>query len=97
MNLDQAAVTLSALGHKTRLRIFRLLVKAGRKGLNVGVIAEQTQIPLSTLFHHVGHLEKAGLVVKTKLGRETLCATNYQQMDAVIAYLEKDCCIDTEC
>ena len=32
----QAARRLAALGNQTRLRLYKLLVKAGRFGLNIG-------------------------------------------------------------
>ena len=36
MTQSSTALALAALGHETRLAIFRLLVKAGQDGLNVG-------------------------------------------------------------
>ncbi len=54
------ARSLAALGHDARLAIFRLLVKAGDAGLNVGQIGGHLGIAPSTLAHHLGTLVDAG-------------------------------------
>ena len=53
MNEHVAAAALGALGNETRLKLFRLLVKAGRDGLTVGDIQHFLGVPLSTLSHHI--------------------------------------------
>jgi len=44
----QAVTALSALGHETRLALFRLLVERGPDGLPAGTIAERLAIPPSS-------------------------------------------------
>ncbi|HMB48954.1 MAG TPA: metalloregulator ArsR/SmtB family transcription factor [Afifellaceae bacterium] len=97
MNIPQlhereAADALAALGNRTRLRIYRLLVRAGDEGLIVGEIQARLEIAASTLAHHLATLAKAGLVVQERQGRETLCRANYGQVDALIVYMTEQCC-----
>jgi DNA-binding transcriptional ArsR family regulator len=92
MNEEQAANGLAALGNRTRLRLYRLLVKAGQQGLNVGEIQEHLQIPASTLAHHVATLARAGLVTQERHGREVISCVNFESMDDLIAYLTEECC-----
>jgi DNA-binding transcriptional ArsR family regulator len=40
---------LAALGNRTRLRIFKLLVRAGREGTNIGTLQRHLGIPATTL------------------------------------------------
>ena len=51
MREDQVADGLAALGNRTRMRLFRLLVRAGEDGLNVGTLKRRLEIPASTLTH----------------------------------------------
>ncbi len=92
MNLETAAKCLAELGSPTRLAVYRLLVKAGRRGLTVGEIQEHLQIPKSTLSHHLAHLGWAGLVVQERESRSLRCAAVYETMDALMTYLAKECC-----
>lgn len=92
MTEDAAATGFSALGNPSRLRIFRLLVQAGRDGLPIGSIHENLAIPLSTLAHHLGALVKAGLVLQRKTGREVICSASFDRMDNLVAYLTQNCC-----
>ena len=93
MNLETAAKCLAELGSPTRLAVYRLLVKAGQRGLTVGEIQEHLQIPKSTLSHHLAHLGWAGLVAQERESRSLRCAAVYETMDALMAYLAKECCI----
>lgn len=88
----EVALMLGALGNETRLRIFRMLVQAGRKGLNVGEVQSRLQAPASTLAHHLGALRQSGLIAQTKQGRSIICTANYQAMDGLISYLTDACC-----
>ena len=87
-----AADALAALGNRTRLRVYRLLVRAGGEGLIVGEIQARLGVAASTLAHHLANLAKAGLIVQQRQGRETLCRACYDRVDALIAYLTENCC-----
>lgn len=92
MREGAAAQALSALGHEVRLRLYRLLVRAGHDGLNVGEIGRQLGLPPSTLAHHITALVRAGLVVQERRGREVINMADYRIMDGLIAYLTDECC-----
>ena len=88
----QAARALAALGHESRLAIFRLLVRAGEGGLNVGDIAAHARIPASTLAHHLNSLAAAGLITQQRLGRETINRAAFPTMWALTSFLTEKCC-----
>src|SRR5215211_325646 len=89
---EQAAQALAALGNATRLRIFKLLVRAGREGANIGTIQRLTAIPPTTLAHHIGTLAGAGLIAQERRGREVICTANYKAVNDVLAYVKAECC-----
>ena len=60
MQDHQAADSLAALGNLTRLRLYRLLVRAGEPGLNVGELRSLLDVPASTLAHHLTSLVVPG-------------------------------------
>ena len=60
---QSAADALAALGNRTRLRVFKLLVRAGPQGTNIGAIQRMLGIPATTLGHHLGTLAAAGWAV----------------------------------
>ncbi len=92
MELDHAARCLEKLGHPTRLRIIRLLVRAGPDGLSVGGVQEHLGIPASTLSHHILHLVSARLIAQERRGRILRCTANYPLLDSVVALLTEECC-----
>ena len=92
MNDDDASQLLSALGNPTRIRLFRLLVRAGPDGLTVGEVQRHLGIPASTLAHHLAALVSAGLVDQARHGREVLCTVDFRAMNGLIGYLSDECC-----
>lgn len=92
MDERQAAPFLSALGHEVRLRIFRLLVRAGEQGLIIGEIGRHIGLPPSTLAHHLGALVQAGLVTQERVGREVVNRADYVAMNRVLTYVASECC-----
>lgn len=90
---DDIARSLSALGHEARLEIYRLLVRAGEDGLNVGEIGAHLKIPASTLAHHLSTLVAAGLVLQERQGREVVNRADYVAMRRTVAFLTENCCI----
>lgn len=91
--LQQMADALEALGSSTRLAIFTLLVPAGRKGLPVGELQRQLDVPPSTLSHHIARLVQVGLVRQEREGRSLICTADYACMNGLIAYLTRNCCV----
>jgi ArsR family transcriptional regulator, arsenate/arsenite/antimonite-responsive transcriptional repressor len=86
------ARSLSALGHETRLSIYRLLVRAGDEGLNVGDIGAHLGMPASTLAHHLAGLVDAGLVIQERRGREVMNRADYDAMRRTVSFLTAECC-----
>lgn len=89
---DAAAAGLSALGSPVRLRLFRLLVRAGRDGAIMSDLVRLSGMPFSTLSHHVTALVRAGLIQQTRRGREVVCTAAYERVTALAAYLTESCC-----
>lgn len=92
----RAALMLSALGNEHRLRVFKLLVRAGPDGVSFGDIQQRLLIPPSTLSHHISALVNAELVVQRKDGRTIYNSANYRVMDHLLRYLYEECCVDSK-
>jgi len=93
MDVEYAAKALKELGHPTRLSLFKLLVKAGRDGLPVGVIQEKLGIPNSTLSHHISKLITVDLIKQKRDGRTLFCIPQYKSLNELITFLQDECCI----
>ena len=94
MESIDAVIALAALAHESRLAVYRLLVQAGPDGLGVGELQARTDIPPATLTHHLHALRRAGLVADTREGRAITCRADYAQMNALLAFLTRNCCGD---
>lgn len=92
MEHDAATQALSALGHGTRLAVFRLLVEAGHGGRLAGDIAAALELPGATLSFHLKELGAAGLIVGEQRGRTIRYRADFAAMDALLAYLTRNCC-----
>jgi len=88
----RAVDALQALGHETRLSVFRMLVKAGPDGLMAGEIAQGCGVPASTMSHHLGNLERAGLATSQRESRVIRYRADYAGMRQLLAFLMEDCC-----
>lgn len=93
MSDEQLAKCLAELGNITRLRIFKLLVQAGKEGTPVGVIQEKLKVPGSTLSHHITKLMSANLVLQRRDGRILYCTANYEILNMVVDSLKDQCCV----
>ena len=72
METLNAAELLSALGHESRLAVFRLLVEAGAEGMNASAIGERVGLAPPTLSFHLAHLSRVGLI---RAGRRSATST----------------------
>jgi ArsR family transcriptional regulator len=95
MNIDDFAARLEALGNPTRLKIFRILLKAGDPGLPVGKLQDQLGIAASTLTHHLQKLMLVGLVTQERQSTVLICRANYPMMRGLVDALVDQCCADT--
>ena len=96
MNLEQTATRLEALGSPTRLEIYRMLVRAGPDGMPVGEIQRRTDVPRSTLSHHLHRLIAVGLVTQERQATTLICRANYRVMNETLGFLSAECCADAE-
>lgn len=87
-----ATRSLAALGHSTRLSIFRLLVEAGPAGRLAGEIADALALPGATLSFHLKELATADLVAGEQRGRTICYRANFDAMNGLVAYLTENCC-----
>jgi len=55
-------------------------------------IAERLGIPANTLSFHLKTLSHADLVQARQAGRFIYYSTNYEQMNALLGFLTKNCC-----
>lgn len=94
MEIDTAASLLDQLGNQTRLRIIRMLVRAGEDGVSVGEIQRALGIPASTLSHHLGHLRSSGLVRQEREGTVLHCCVDYGLLRGLVDFLTAECCVD---
>ncbi|MCP4978978.1 MAG: helix-turn-helix transcriptional regulator [Gammaproteobacteria bacterium] len=94
MKLEVAANILAKIGNPTRLRIVRLLVRAGNEGLAVGVIQKELSIPGSTLTHHITHLKSAGVIRQDRQQATLICKMEYEVLQQLVDYLTEECCSD---
>jgi DNA-binding transcriptional ArsR family regulator len=97
MKIATASERLAALGHETRLAIFRLLVQAGSEGISAGAICEKLAIPAPTLSFHLAHLSRVGLISGRQESRFIFYAADYAAMDELLAYLTDNCCQGAQC
>jgi ArsR family transcriptional regulator len=92
MEIKNALSCLAALAQEKRLEIYRLLVEAGPTGLAVGEIGASVKTAPATLSFHLKELAHAGLVATRQQGRYVFYSTNDAQMQALLAYLSRNCC-----
>lgn len=97
MELNSAADSLAALGHDTRLAIYRLLVQAGTEGLNAGVISARLALAPATLSFHLAHLTRTGLVASRPEGRFIYYSADYARMNELLGFLTANCCAGEPC
>lgn len=94
MKLEKASAQLAALGNPIRLKIYRLLVRAGGDGLPVGAVQDKLGMPASSLSHHIKELVETGLITQERQATALICRAHYPSMTALIGYLSDECCAD---
>lgn len=97
MIIEKAASQLEALSNASRLKIYRVLVRAGRKGIPVGQLRERVGIPSSTLSHHLKKLVDTGLASQERQATTLICRADYPSMQLLIGFLANECCADEGC
>ena len=92
MKSTRVIAALGALAHEHRLAIYRLLVTAGPEGLPAGSIADRIGLVPSSLTFHLQNLQRAGLIMQRREGRQLIYSTDFGVMNAVLTYLTENCC-----
>jgi len=92
MDRDIAIEAFGALAQTSRMAIFRLLVRTGPEGLQVGEIGRRLNIVPSTLSGHLAVLKRAGLLRATRHQREIHYAANLGIVKDLVRFLLAECC-----
>lgn len=92
MEATDAIPALAALAQETRLKIYRLLVQAGPLGEPAGKIAAALGLAPATLSFHLKELERAGLILSRREGRQIFYAPDFSAMSDLLDFLMEDCC-----
>ena len=82
----------SAMGTEARLRILRLLLSAHPEGMVVGEVAEELDIPASTLSHHLDKLKNEALVQVRREGTFLRYTANTDALQDLLGFLYAECC-----
>ena len=83
---------LAAMGTEARLRIMQLLMTAEPKGMVVGDIQTELEIPNSTLSHHLDKLKNEELVTVRREGTYLRYRANTETLKDLLAFLFAECC-----
>lgn len=89
--------SLAALAHPLRLQVFRALVVAGQPGLTPGVMQGALGVPAATLSFHLKELAASGLVTQERASRHLVYRAAYDNMNALLSYLTRNCCQGAAC
>jgi DNA-binding transcriptional ArsR family regulator len=82
----------AALGAPARVRIVRLLVRAGNDGLTVTELQKHSGLALSTQAHHLAALVRCGIVAQERMGREVRSRVDCDVVQTLGSFLIERCC-----
>ena len=88
----ETADAFAALGHPSRLAIFRLLARRAPQGVPAGEIAAALDIKPNVASVHLATLTRAGLIGGRREGKLVLYALDRAAAGRLIDYLALDCC-----
>lgn len=95
--MDNIAARLKALSNENRLAIFQYLRQKelaccddSEQGCCVGDIAEQFDLALSTVSHHLKVLKDAGMIKCTQHGQQVYCAINEDAIHGLVRFLSSE-------
>jgi DNA-binding transcriptional ArsR family regulator len=91
-DVARLADMMGALGNESRLRIVRLLLSAHPDGLVVSEIQDETDIPGSTLSHHLEKLRHEDLLTVQREGTFMRYRVNTDGLRALLTFLYAECC-----
>jgi ArsR family transcriptional regulator len=82
----------AAMGTEARLSIMQLLMTAEPKGMVVGDIQSELEIPNSTLSHHLDKLRIEELVTVRREGTFLWYRANTNALKDLLGFLYAECC-----
>lgn len=97
MHEPEVVKALAALAQETRLKLFRLLVVAGKAGLTPSSMSQTLEVPATALSFHLKELHHAGLVTGERDGRHIIYRADLVRMNALLAFLTAECCQGEPC
>jgi len=92
MKTPQVIEALGALAHEHRLAAYRLLVERGPQGLPAGAIGTGIGLVPSSLTFHLQALQRAGLILQRRVGRQLIYSADFDAMNGLVGYLTENCC-----
>jgi DNA-binding transcriptional ArsR family regulator len=92
MKTPDVIQALGALAHEHRLAVYRLLVQRGPQGLPAGAIGEGIGLVPSSLTFHLQALQRAGLILQRREGRQLIYSADFDAMNGLVGYLTENCC-----
>lgn len=92
MRSKEAIAALLALGQKTRLDAYRLLIEQGTGGLPVTEISTRLGVNISTMSRHLGHLERTGMLQSWRFERQIIYAVEDNGIQNLMNFLTENCC-----
>ena len=97
MNDTEVVKALAALAQESRLRLFRLLVVAGREGATPTRMGEVLDIAPTSISFHMKELVNAGLVSQERDGRHIIYRAQVESMNELLGFLTANCCGGEPC
>jgi len=97
MNDAEVVKALAALAQESRLRLFRLLVVAGRAGATPSRMGEELGIASTSISFHMKELLNAGLVNQARDGRHIIYRAQIDSMNELLGFLTANCCGGEPC
>ena len=90
--METDAAAFAALGHPSRLAIFRLLARRAPGDAAAGEIADALGIARNVMSAHLATLSRAGLIHGARAGKQIRYRIDISRTGALIDYLALDCC-----
>ena len=87
---------MAALGNEARLGIIKLLLGHYPGEMSAGDISRATDIPCSTLSHHLDKLKREALVESRKDRQWIWYRANADTLGDLLDFLYHDCCSQTD-
>ncbi|MDD2729935.1 helix-turn-helix transcriptional regulator [Malikia sp.] len=97
MNDAEVVKALGALAQESRLRLFRLLVVAGREGATPTRMGKALGIAPTLISFHMKELVNAGLVSQARDGRHIIYRAQIDAMNDLLGFLTANCCGGEPC